>query len=194
MSDDRDPAPPPTTPATPATTIEALFGARTALIIDDAITETRAALVRARLEFAGYTRYRLLDRGRYEHVSDPELLPYLLADLTHVAAGRTGRALVPFEARAVRLGPGDYLLGHHDRVHDDHPLELVLDLSPASVAGAEVHYRRRGQVFFRVPSAPRSLALVERGPTVTCHHTYVSKRHAAASVLRLVVLLRDRAR
>ena len=93
-----------------------------------------------------------------------------------------------------RMRPGDYLLGHHDRVHDDHPLELILDLSPVAVPGAEVHYRRRGQLFFRAPSAPRSLALVERGPTVTRHHTYVSQRHAAASVLRLVVLLRDRAR
>ncbi len=191
MSGDGDPVA--TTTTTP-TTIDELFGARTALIVDDAITETRAAEVRARLEFAGYTRYRLLDRGSYDHVTDPHLLPYLLADLTHLAAARTGRALVPFEVRAVRLGPGDYVLGHHDRVHDDHPLELVLDLSPAIVAGAEVHYRRRGQLFFRVPSAPRSLALVERGPTVTCHHTYVSQRHVAAVVLRLVVLLRDRAR
>ena len=173
------------------TSIEELFGARTALIVEDAITETRAAEVRARLEFAGYTRYRLLDRGSYEHVSDPELLPYLLADLTHLARARTGRVLVPFEARALRLGPGDYLLGHHDRVHDDHPLELVLDLSPAVAPGAEVHYRRRGQVFFRVPSAPRSLAILERGPTVTCNHTYVSKLQPAASVLRLVVLLRS---
>lgn len=175
---------------TSPTSIEALFGARTALIIDDAITEARAAEVRARLEFAGYAPYRLLDRGRYDHVSDPHVVPYLLADLAHLASSRTGRALKPVEARAVRLGPGDYLLGHHDRVHDDHPVELTLDLSPAAVPGAEVHYRRRGQVYFRVPSAPRSLAVVERGPTVTCNHTYVSQRAADAVVVRLIVLLR----
>ena len=54
-----------------------------------------------------------------------------------------------------------------------------------------VHYRRRGQVFFRVPSAPRALALIERGPTVTCNHTYVSRLHPTADVIRLIVLLRD---
>ena len=180
----------PVTTADAAAAIQALFGARTALIIDDAITEARADEVRARLEFLGYQRYALLDRGSYAVLGDPTV-PYLLADLAQLASARTGRTLAAREARAVRLGPGDYLLGHHDRVHDDHPLELVLDLSPAAVPGAEVHYRRRGQVFFRVPSAPRSLAVVERGPTVTCNHTYVSKLHAGADVIRLVVLLRD---
>ena len=172
------------------TAIEALFGARTALIVDDVITAERAAEARARLEFAGYQRYRLLDRGCYELVGDPQLA-YLLADLAQLASARTGRTLAPIEARALRLGPGDYLLGHHDVVHDDHPLELILDLSAAAVPGAEVHYRRRGQVFFRMPSAPRALAIVERGPTVTCHHTYVSKLHPDAAIVRLVALLRD---
>lgn len=174
------------------TTLDALFGARTALVVDDAIDAPRAADLRGRLARAGFRPYRLLDRGRYAYVDDPDLTSRDLADLTALAAARTGRALVPCEARALRLGPGVYLLGHHDRVHEDHPLELVLDLSPAAVPGAEVHYRRRGQLFFRVPSAPRSLAIVERGPTVTSHHTYVSLRHGAAEVVRLVVLLRDR--
>src|SRR5215470_16212249 len=78
-------------------------------------------------------------------------------------------------ARLLRLVPGDYLLAHHHRVHEDLPIELIADLSPAPVAGAEVHYRRRGQVFFRVPCTPRAVSIVERGPTVTCNHTYVSK-------------------
>jgi hypothetical protein len=59
------------------------------------------------------------------------------------------------------------------------------------VPGADVDYRRRGQAFFRAPSAPGSLSVVERGPTVTCNHTYVSKLHAAADVVRLIVLLRE---
>jgi hypothetical protein len=90
----------------------------------------------------------------------------------------------------VRLVPGDYILAHHDHIHDDNPVEVTLDLSPATVA-AEVHYRRRGQVFFRVPCLPGSLAIVERGVTVTCNHTYVSKLHRDAVVMRLIVLLRD---
>jgi hypothetical protein len=71
------------------------------------------------------------------------------------------------------------------------PIEVTIDLSPHLVDGAEIHYRRRGQVFFRVPSLPGSAAIVERGPTVTCNHTYVSKRHLDASVVRLVLLLAD---
>lgn len=173
------------------TSLEDLFGARTAAIVDGAIDDGEAAALRARLDRAGFAPYRLLDRGRYQHVglAPAEHAP-LLERLAAIAAARTGRRWTPVLARALRLGPGDYLLGHHDRVHDDHPLELVLDLSAAAVPGAEVHYRRRGQLFFRVPSAPRSLALVERGPTVTSHHTYVSKRHPDASIVRLIALLR----
>ena len=67
----------------------------------------------------------------------------------------------------------------------------MADLSEAAVPGADVEYRRRGQVFFVAPSSPGSLAIVERGPTVTCNHTYVSRLHAGASIVRLVVLLRE---
>jgi len=42
-----------------------------------------------------------------------------------------------------------------------------------------------------MPSTPGALAMVERGLTVMCNHTYVSKRSTQASVERLVVLLRD---
>jgi len=37
---------------------------------------------------------------------------------------------------------------------------------------------------------PNSLAVVERGPTVTRNHTYVSKLQVGV-VVRLVLLLRD---
>jgi hypothetical protein len=172
------------------TTLEQLFGGRTAVVVPDVIDRRLAAEVRERLERAGYTRFALLDRGSYDVLAGPQE-PALFAALLTIAAQTTGRSLVVAEARALRLGPGDYLLAHHDRIHDDHPVELALDLSPASVAGAEVHYRRRGQVFFRVPCIPGALAIVERGPTVTCNHTYVSKRSASASIVRLMMLLRD---
>ena len=172
------------------TTIAELFGGRTAVVVEDVVDAALAAEVRARLD-ARYTRYALLDRGSYDVLVDPSE-PAVTAAMVELAERKTGRSLALAEARALRLGPGDYLLAHHDRVHDGHPVELVLDLSPAAVAGAEVHYRRRGQVYFRVPCAPRSLAIVERGPTVTCNHTYVSKRDAGASVVRLMMLLRDR--
>jgi len=175
---------------TTPTTIEQLFGARTAVVVPDVVAPALAAEVRERLERAGYTRYALLDRGSYDVLVEPEE-PALFATLIELAARTTGRSLAIAEARALRLSPGDYLLAHHDRIHGDHPVELVLDLSPAAVPGAEVHYRRRGQVYFRVPCAPGSLGIVERGPTVACNHTYVSKRNPGAIVVRLVLLLRD---
>jgi hypothetical protein len=33
------------------------------------------------------------------------------------------------------------------------------------------------------------MALVERGPTILANHTYVSKRHSGACVVRLVMRL-----
>ena len=173
------------------TTVEQLFGGRTAVVVDDVVGPSRAGEIRTRLDRAGYARYALLDRGSYGVLADPQE-PELFGALIEIAARTTGRALALAEVRALRLGPGDYLLAHHDRIHDDHPVELALDLSPASVPGAELHYRRRGQVYFRVPCRPGSLAIVDRGPTVSCNHTYVSKRNAAASVVRLMMLLRDR--
>ena len=158
--------------------LDALFGARTALIVPD---------VGITVELPELTRYALYDRGSYEHAP---IDPAQLGELARIASHHTGRTLAVEEARVLRLGPGDYLLAHHDRVYEGHPIEAVLDLSPAPVAGAEVHYRRRGQVFFRFPSQPGALALVERGPTVTCNHTYITKRVAGAVVIRVLARLR----
>jgi hypothetical protein len=173
------------------TTLAQLFGGRTAAIVPDVVGPSAAAAARDRFQGAGYTRYALYDRGSYDALAAPEAADLLDASI-EVAERTTGRSLVLAEVRALRLGPGDYLLAHHDRIHDGHPVELMLDLSPASAPGAEVHYRRRGQVYFRVPCVPGSLAIVERGPTVTCNHTYVSRREPAASIVRLVMLFRDR--
>ena len=156
------------------------IGARTAVIVPDAIAPRDLAVT--------FARYALLDRGSYEHAAVDD--PALIARLAQLARDATGRALAVSEARLVRLVPGDYLLAHHDRVHEDFPIEVIADLSPAPVPGAEVHYRRRGQVFFRFPCTPGAASIVERGPTVTCNHTYVSKLHAGAQVVRLVALFR----
>ena len=166
-----------------------------AVVVRHALGEGLAREARARLERvgAGYTRYGLLDRGSYEEVSAPDE-PELLDALTGIAQEISGRSLVRVGARALRLGPGDYVLLRHDRVYEDRPVELMLDLSPRAVSGAEVHYRHRGQVFFSFASEPGALALVERGPSVMCNHTYVSKRDPRASLVRLVVLLAERER
>jgi hypothetical protein len=169
------------------TTIEALFGSRIAELVEDAVSATRADKLRATLAF---TRHIDLEAGCYDVADAPGLANAPdLADLVALASRRTGRSLAIAEARVLRFHPGDYLLAHADRVHDDHPIELVIDLSEHAIPGPELHYRRRGQVYFRVPSQPGIAAIVERGPTVTCNHTYVTKRQTG-SVTRAILLLR----
>jgi hypothetical protein len=159
-----------------------VIGSRTATIVPDLAV---GASVRGGWP---WSRYALLDRGSYDYARDidePDLAARAIAHASKI----TKRSLKLVEARALRLGPGDYLLAHHDRVFEKFPIEVTIDLSPARIDGAEIHYRRRGQVYFRMPSAPGSAAIVERGPTVTCNHTYISKRHLDASVVRVVLLL-----
>ncbi len=135
---------------------------------------------------AAFERFREIDRASYEYAAiDPP--PALVA----LAAAVTERALEPVSARVIRLVPGDYLLAHHDHTHGDHRVELMLDLSPAIVPDAEVRYRRNGAVFFRFPSQPHAASIVERDPATQCYHTYVSKLHRTAVVLRVVVTCRD---
>lgn len=175
----------------PVTGLDQLFGA--ALVVPDAVGAGHVTAVRARCDQHGYARYALLDRGSYEVARGVADAEPALAQLAIDAAERaTGRKLAVAESRVLRLVPGDYLLAHHDRIHDDNPVEVTVDLSPAHVPDAEVHYRRSGQVFFRFPCTPGALAIVERGVTVTCNHTYVSKLHAGATVVRCILLLRDR--
>jgi hypothetical protein len=145
------------------------FSSHRAEIVDDAFAGAFA--------IDGWRRYTLLDRGSYEY-ADVDV-----ARLDMFA--RYGRITA---ARAYRLVPGDYILAHHDELYDDLPLELVLDLSPRPMP-AQIHYRRRGAVFFQVPCVPRSLAIVERGPAVTRNHTYISKR-ITGEVIRLVMIAR----
>jgi hypothetical protein len=168
----------------PDATVETLFGA--AIVIPDAID--REVLAAAREQLTGWRRYALLDRGSYDVIDDvrDSVLAYAIVEL---ARRVTGRMPATVEARALRLRAGDYLLAHHDRLYEDNPVEVIVDLSPAPVA-AEVHYRRRGQTFLRVPCVPGTASVVERGPSINCNHTYVSLRDPDACVLRVVALLK----
>jgi hypothetical protein len=161
----------------PVTTLGELFGA--ALIVPDV---GRFAIA------VTYERFGELDRGSYDIA--PAEVP---AALVQIAERVTHRSLAVGDARVLRFAPGDYRLAHHDPPFDGNPVEITLDLSEAPVPGAEVHYRRRGQVFFRFPSQPGAMAVVECGPTVTRNHTYVSRRQTA-SVVRLVARLVTRER
>ncbi len=150
---------------------------RSAVIVPDAITPLEAARARP----TAYTRYTLIDRGSYGFVENPDE-PALLARARELAGG-----LTITRARILRLDPGDYLLARHDDVIE-RGIEVVIDLSPAAVPGAEVHYRQHGQVLFVMPSTPCSAAIVPRTASVTANHTYISRR-GTAPVVRLVVTL-----
>ncbi len=134
-----------------------------------------------------YRRYALVDSGSYEYCEDVAVPTALVT----MASEITDRRLQVATARVLRLVPGDYVLARHDPLHDDHRVEVIADLSPAAVPGAEVRYLRRGQVVFRSPSQPGMASIVERDPATQCHHTYVSKLHVGAIVVRLVVQLHD---
>lgn len=159
-----------------------------AVIVPAATGAAAAAELRARFEATGYRRFTGIDRASYDQLASIDE-PALFEALTGVASEVTGRPLRVVDARVMRLGPGDYVLARHDRAQDGRPVEIVLDLSPATTPGAEMHWRHRGQVFFAMPATPGDLALVERGPTVTSNQTYVSKRYPEASVVRLILLL-----
>jgi hypothetical protein len=169
------------------TRLDELFRARLAVVVPGMIAPGLAAELRMRLE-PRYARYALLDRGSYDVAPLGE--PALLARLVEVAAERTGRELTVVAARAIRLRPGDYLLARHDAVHDDERVELTLELSATAIAGADVHYRRDGDLYAHFPPAPGALTIVERDARVTCSHAYVSKLAAPGEVVRLVAQLR----
>ncbi len=173
-------------------TLDELFGRRAAVIVPAAVAAPVARALRDLLA-PHLSRHALLDRGSYEVATvEPGAFAAPCELARRLAEEHTGRTLEVTEARVLQLSPGDYLLAHHDRIDDDQPVEVTLDLSPAPVPRAEIHYRRRGQVYFRVPCAPGAAAIVERGPSVSCNHTYVSRLHEGARVVRLVVRLRDR--
>ena len=170
--------------------IEELFGARIAKEVPEVAGAALAAEIRARVAHAGYTRYALLDRGSYDVCAAPDE-PAVLGALAALATKETGRTLHVAEVRVLRLRAGDYLLAHHDVLRADNPVEVMLDLSPRGVPGAEVHYRRRGQVFFACGGTPGAAAIVERGPSTSCNHTYVSRQYPDAEIVRLIALLTD---
>lgn len=155
-------------------------------------TATLVAGVSLPLAMPPLERYPWIDRGAYSFgdVIDLAALAPLVA---HIDPGDPRRELVC--ARVLVLEAGDYILAHHDPLpaiagEGDAPLELVLDLSAEPTPGADLYYRRRGSAFFAVPAVPRTLAIVERGPTVTANHGYVSRRYPGARVVRLMARTR----
>jgi hypothetical protein len=171
------------------TTLDELFRSRIATVIPDVIAASDAGELRARLA-PRYTRYALFDRGSYEVAVDLEE-PEWLARIAAIATELTARTLAPIGMRAIRLCAGDYLLARHDTIHDDGRVEATLDISAAATPDAGMYYRRHGNVYAHVPSAPGSLAVVERDAAITCSHNYVSKLHVHAEITRVIVQFRS---
>lgn len=152
----------------------------------DELLATRSAVivktdVRAVVE--AWTRYALVDRASYawaDVAADPRL-----GAIVERFCGEPRRCIA---SRVVRLVPGDYILARHDPIRERGTIEVVVDQSPAAVAGAEVQYRQHGQVLFRMPSEPGTAAVVPCGPTVTANHTYVSKLCTGAEVIRWIAV------
>jgi hypothetical protein len=155
-------------------TLADVLATRSAVIVPDVVDRATAAAIRARLRWVPYT---LVDRGRYAFCDDLEL-----GELADVIARLAGRAAI--SARAIRLGPGDYTLVRHDTPRVG--LEVAIDLSAASVPNAELHYRQRGQLFHRFPCVPGTATIVERTATVAANHSYVSKLHTGAEIVRVI--------
>ncbi len=199
--------------------LEQLFGARVQKLVPDVVDAITAAALRERLgaddAASGFVRFPYIDRGSYgwRELESTELLPGALRARLFAAAeeasgrsfaggGGANRGGTAFTAaRALLLGPGDYVLDHHDPLGSPGApvagdaadatslLELMLDLSPAAVEEADVIYRRAGKPCFQLPSQPGALSIVERDGSVSCHHGYVSKRFTGARVVRLVLRL-----
>lgn len=153
--------------------LDELLATRSAMIVK---TDVRAA-------FTGFARYALLDRGSYEWVDvSPD---DRLATIVETFCGERKRCVA---SRVLRLVPGDYVLARHDPVRERGTIEVVVDMSPAPDEGSEVQYRQHGQVFFRMPCEPGTAAVVPCGPSVTANHTYVSKLHTGAEVVRWIAV------
>lgn len=162
-----------------------------AVLLPDAWPVSDLGAVQEALARAPSRREPRIDRASFEELwlEDARLREDLERGIGARASEVTGRRLTVVAMRFLRLRAGDYALTRADEVHEGRPVEAVLDVSRAVVPGAELHYRHRGQVFFVVPSRPGALALVERGPTVLANHTYVSRLHVDAEVLRVHALL-----
>jgi hypothetical protein len=156
------------------------------------VTASTAERLRHRFAEIGYQRYSLFDRGSYEYATTKTIaeIDSLIAEICQL----THRNLKITNVRALRFGPGDYLLSHHDQYDIGLPLELTIDISATTTNApidAPVIYRRNGQPFFMMPCVALSAALVERGPMVNCSHGYVRKLHVNAEIVRLTMKLQD---
>lgn len=136
-----------------------------AVLLPSAVDDAVAAELRARAEAAGWTRYALADRGRFDHDDALQVDP-LWDELGGLAASIAGAPVTLARGRWLRQRRGDYSLVKDDsRTRPPGPLvELALDVSSGASGEAEAVFLD-GTASFVMPQIPGVLAVVERSAT-----------------------------
>lgn len=165
-----------------------------AIVVRGGLTEHVVEEIRGRLVMKSFTPYRLAHRGHFAFVDDVEE-PALVAGLVDLAEHITETRLVLVKARCFRLTRGDYVLSsiHEDELRFDvsgRMIDVIVDLSAASSGEAQVVYAHKGEHFFAAPQLSRSIAIIERRPSVTRYHRYLNHKMAGRVVYRHCMTLR----
>jgi hypothetical protein len=162
-------------------------------LVEDLVAEVDRTAIRARLEAAGYRRYWLADRGRYE-LNDTHHEPPLIAVLTALASTHFGVLLAPAWRRWTRLRHGDYALFKDDDRRwrgGETQVEVCVDLSAAaSQEGQIVYASPDGNA--TVSQTPGTVALVDRREPRARYERYLNLRIGDAEIVRLNLGLRAR--
>jgi hypothetical protein len=160
-------------------------------LVENAIDAVERAAVRARVEAAGFARWEIADRGRYE-VNAAHDEPELVARLVALATARLGVPLRPAARRFTRLRRGDYALfkDDHRRWQGlDRHVEVTADLSAAASADGHIFYAWPDGTA-TVPQTPGVVAIVDRrGRQTARYERYLGVRFGDGAIVRLGLVL-----
>jgi hypothetical protein len=163
-----------------------------AIVVRRAVSETDAAAIRKRLSGKSFAQYRLVHLGHFaytDEVDEPALRDGVLELAEHVTQTRLSVAA----ERCYRLVRGDYVLSRldHDIGFEEgaRAVDVIVDLSESSSGEAQVVYAHKGEHFFAAPQLSRSIALVERRPSVTRYHRYLNHKTEGRVIYRYTVTL-----
>lgn len=161
-----------------------------AVVIEGAYGRQTADGIRAELDEAGFSPFRLRHLGCYER-RDTVPSAALVAELHELAEYVTATSLAVTDSACLRLRQGDYVLGQagEPTFGEQRGYELTLDVSASSSGEAQVVYARRGEHFFAAPQLAASVALVERRPSITRYDRYLNHRIGDRVVHRIRLAL-----
>lgn len=158
--------------------------------IPHAFDENSAAELRARAA-EGLKPFFVADRGHYAVNARLVDAPFF-EDLRMFAERVIEAPLTVGPALWLRFVRGDYQLlrgDEMDRPERSHHIELTLDFSAAETGQAEIVYTAAPESFV-LEQWPGSVALVERGDTLSRYDRYLNQLVGEAEVWRLRLALR----